>query len=54
MIRGLEILPSKDKLRELGSFSLEKKRLWGDLTVAFQYFKGALKYNQEVDQLCMV
>ena len=51
MIKGLEHLSYEERLRDLGLFSLEKRRIWGHLIVAFQYLKGA--YKQEGEQLFM-
>ena len=42
-IQGMEHLSYEERLRELGLFSLETRRLWQNLLTAFQYLKGAYK-----------
>ena len=41
MIKELQHLVCEGKLRELGLFTLEKRK--GDLTAAIQYLKGAYR-----------
>jgi len=41
IIQGMEHLPWEN--RELGLFSLEKRRVWGNPRAAFQYLKGGGK-----------
>lgn len=41
IIKGLEHPSYEDRLRDLGFFRMQKRRLWGDLIVAFQFLMGA-------------
>jgi len=42
LIQGMEHLCYEARLRELGLFSLQKRRLWGQPVAAFQYLKAPI------------
>jgi len=43
MIRGLQHLSYEERLRELGLFNLEKRKLQRDLIEAFQHLRGVIR-----------
>lgn len=47
MPRGLKHLPYKNRLRDLELFSLEKRRLWGEITESFYYLKSANRKDKQ-------